>query len=345
MADGPSTADDTRVVDHGTIAIVGAGSIGAAFALLFGLAGREVRVYDRDAAMLAGVGERLRARLAALRAFGLTNANDELVLGRVSTCAELKDAVGDAVYIQECAPEVLDIKRRLFADIDGFAPPDAVIASASSAIPASEFAAGLPGEARCLVVHPGNPPYLLRVVELVPAAFTSEATLTRARVVVESAGLAPVLVRREVEGFVFNRLQGALLREAYCLVRDGVADVADIDRIVRDGLGLRWSVVGPFETVDLNTRGGIEAHAKRLGPAYERMGAERGQHDPWTAPLVARVVDQRRALMPLDQWEARVEWRDRALMSVLAARQRFEALEVARNSAGVDRADASDAGD
>jgi len=114
---------------------------------------------------------------------------------------------------------------------------------------------------------------------------------------------------------------------------------------VRDGLGLRWSVVGPFETVDLNTRGGIEAHAKRLGPAYERMGAERGQHDPWTAPLVARVVDQRRALMPLDQWEARVEWRDRALMSVLAARQRFEALEVARNSAGVDHADASDAGD
>ena len=104
-----------------------------------------------------------------------------------------------------------------------------------------------------------------------------------------------VRVAREVEGFVFNRLQGAVLREAYCLVRDGVATVADIDRLMRDGLGLRWAAIGPFETVDLNTRGGIAAHAERMGPAYARMGAERGQDDPWTPELVAEVAEQRRA--------------------------------------------------
>ena len=81
-----------------------------------------------------------------------------------------------------------------------------------------------------------------------------------------------------------------MLREAYCLVRDGVASVEDIDKVMRDGLGLRWSVIGPFETVDLNTRGGIRSHAQKMGPAYERMGAERGQHDPWTPELVETVA-------------------------------------------------------
>jgi L-gulonate 3-dehydrogenase len=120
-------------------------------------------------------------------------------------------------------------------------------------------------------------------------------------------------VRKEIEGFVFNRLQGALLREAYCLVRDGVADVDDVDRVVREGLGRRWAVIGPFETADLNTRGGIAEHAKRLGPAYARMGAERGQDDPWTPELVARVTEERRRLLPLEQWEERVAWRDRRM--------------------------------
>jgi L-gulonate 3-dehydrogenase len=224
--------------------------------------------------------------------------------------------------VQECAPERLDLKQALFAELDALAPPDAVLASSSSAMPASRFAAGLAGAARCLVLHPGNPPFLLRVIELVPAPFTAPATIERARRFVTEVGLQAVLVRREVEGFVFNRLQGALLREAYCLVRDGVATVEDIDTVVREGLGLRWSVIGPFETADLNTRGGVASHALKLGPAYERMGAERGQQDPWTPELVAAVAAQRRALLPLNQWEARVGWRDRMLMAVIAAKRR-----------------------
>jgi predicted thioesterase len=136
--------------------------------------------------------------------------------------------------------------------------------------------------------------------------------------------MSPVRVRAEVEGFVFNRLQGAVLREAYCLVRDGVASVDDLDRVVRDGLGRRWALIGPFETSDLNTRGGIGVHAARLGPAYARMGAERGQHDPWTAELVELVVAARRAELPLEYWDERVAWRDRALMGLERARRGLE---------------------
>jgi len=120
---------------------------------------------------------------------------------------------------------------------------------------------------------------------------------------------------------VFNRLQGALLREAYCLVRDGVTTAADIDRIVRDGMGIRLAVTGPFENADLNAQGGIEGHAKRMGPSYARLGAERGQNDPWTDEMVATVAAERRAALPLDRKDARAAWRDRAVMTILRARR------------------------
>jgi L-gulonate 3-dehydrogenase len=268
--------------------------------------------------------QEIAERLADLTDFGLVAEAGATILDQVVFTAELAEAVAGANLVQECAPERLEVKRQLFAELDRLAPPSAVLASSSSAIRPSAFAAGLTGQARCLVAHPGNPPYLLSVVEIVPAPFTSPDVVSRTAQVFGRTGLAPILVQKEKEpdGFVFNRLQGALLREAYCLVRDGIASVEDIDRIVRDGLGLRWSVIGPFETADLNTRGGIASHAEKMGPAYARMGAERGQNDPWTPELVDRVERERRARLPLDEWAERVVWRDRALMALLECRRR-----------------------
>jgi len=191
---------------------------------------------------------------------------------------------------RNCAPERLELKRELFAALDRAAPADAVLASASSAITASAFAADLPGRRRMLVAHPGNPPFLIPVIELVPAPFTDAGIVDAATALLRSVGMEPIVVRKEVEGFVFNRLQGALLREAYCLVRDGVVTVDEADRVIRDGLGLRWSVIGPFETADLNTRGGIAshcgedgaglcAHGRRTRPARPLDSRSRGQGD------------------------------------------------------------------
>src|SRR5215207_10609610 len=291
-----------------TVAIAGAGSIGTAFAIVCARAGCAGRVQDPDAERRAAALEEIAVRLADLASFGLVQEAAPTILKRIAFTNSLGEAAAGAVYVQECAPERLDLKRQLFAELDRLAPPSAVLASSSSAIPPSLFAADLPGQARCLVAHPGNPPYLLSVIEIVPAPFTSAETVGRAEQVCAQAGLAPVRVRKEVEGFVFNRLQGALLREAYCLVRDGV--------------GLRWSVVGPFETADLNTRGGIASHAEKMGSAYARMGAERGQNEPWTRQLVGRVERERRKSLPLDQWAERVVWRDRAIMAMLACRRK-----------------------
>ncbi|MFC7401423.1 3-hydroxyacyl-CoA dehydrogenase [Citricoccus sp. GCM10030269] len=306
------TAQDTE-----PIAIVGGGSIGVAFALVFARSGHPVTLTDPDAGRREAIPAELRAKLAPLDEAGLLEEAPATIAARVSVEADVATAVAGAALVQECVPERLDLKRAVVAQLASVTGPDTVLASSSSAIPASQSAEGLAAADRVLVAHPGNPPFLLPVIELVPSTHTRPDVVGKAHRLYAGAGMSPVTVAREVEGFLFNRLQGAVLREAYALVRDGVATVEDIDTVVRDGLGRRWSFMGPFETADLNTRGGIASHAEKMGPAYERMGAERGQHDPWTPELVQEVERQRRAVLPLDQWEERVAWRDRRLIELL----------------------------
>lgn len=300
-----------------TVCVAGAGSIGVAFAVLFSLHGLRVRVWDAvPEQAFPRAEEDYRDRLKLLDAHGLLDEPIEHIAQRVSFHQILIDALAGADLVQECTPERLDIKRDVFQQIGAYSEPHAVLASSSSAIVSSEFATATPARDRVLIAHPGNPPYLIPVIEIVPSHYTSDMTIERAITIYREAGLKPVLVRKEIEGFIFNRLQGALLREAYCLVRDGVASVEDVDEVVRSGLGRRWAFIGPFETVDLNTRGGIASHAEKMGPAYARMGAERGQHDEWTPDLVALVDAQRREQLPLTQWGNRVRWRDEQLMKL-----------------------------
>lgn len=302
-----------------SVAVLGAGSIGVAFAVLFAGKGFQVRLYDPVDGAPARAGAELTARLDALAARGLLGEDAATVAARVRFTADLAEAVSPACFVQECAPERVEIKRELLRQSGLHTSADVPLASSTSAIVPGALAADLGDVAeRILVGHPGNPPYLLPVIEVVPSSRTAAPIVETTMGIYRASDLRPVLVRREVEGFVFNRLQGALLREAYCLVRDGVADVDDIDEVVRSGLGRRWSVIGPFETADLNTRGGLASHAEKMGPAYERMGAERGQHDPWTPELVATATEQRRKLLDLADWEARVAWRDEQLMGLRA---------------------------
>lgn len=309
----------TNAIEERTrVAVVGAGSIGVRLACAFLERGVDVALSDpctkrREAAPREAADAR-----AALVEAGLASG---VAPGALHVFAEAGAAVSGAGLAIECAPERLDLKRAVFAELDAAAPPHTPLASASSALVASEFAANLPGRARCLVAHPVNPPHVIRLIELVPAPFTSPAAIAAAGVAFKAAGFRTVTAGRETTGFIFNRLQGSVLREAYCLVRDGVATVDDIDLLMREGLGLRWSVVGPFESIDLNTRGGISAHAEKLGAAYHQMGRERGQDDPWTPDLVEKVAGVRRATLPLADWEARVAWRDRMLAALVEWRR------------------------
>ncbi len=310
------------------VAIVGGGTIGTGWAIVFAAGGHYVRVFDSDAGRLADARQEVLDRLDELEDFGLLSGSPGEAADRIAFVDEIGSAIDRAGHVQECISEDVHAKKRLFSELDSIAPPDVALASSSSFISASRFAANLPGRSRTLVLHPANPPYLLRIVEIVPAPFTNPEVVDRTARLLEGLDMSFVRLGSEVEGFAYNRLQGALLREAYCLVRDGILSVGEIDRLVRDALGLRWSVIGPFETSDLNTRGGIIAHAHRMGPAYARMGRERGQHDPWTEELVAGVAAARREALPLDGWRQRGNERDRALMALLRARRQDPALAI-----------------
>ncbi|MCV7175286.1 hypothetical protein CG716_26220 [Mycolicibacterium sphagni] len=302
-------------------AVIGAGSIGTAWAVVFARAGWTVTVCDVKPETLDELPAKVSDRLGELSAAGLLTEDVATVASRVEPAATLAEAVSGRHWVQECVVESLPVKREIFTQLDALTPATAILASSTSMIACSRWAEGLPGRARCLVVHPGNPPYLLPIAEVVPAPFSDKAVVDRAQEVLAEIGMTPVLVNGEPEGFVFNRLQGALLREAYCLVRDGVISAPDLDRVVSHGLGRRWAVIGPFATAQLNTRGGIRRHAEVMGPAYQRMGAERGQHDPWTPELVERVATSIERGLPADEWDQQVLQRDAALAELERARR------------------------
>jgi 3-hydroxyacyl-CoA dehydrogenase len=306
------------------IAIIGAGSIGIAFALLFAQAQYQVNLHDSDKQSLMSAKERLARQANLLAEGGLLDASVDDLLARVTMQDDLAIAVKDVMFVQECVLEKLEIKKQIFQQLELHAPPHAVFASSSSALPSSAFCGDLGCAPRCLIGHPGNPPFLIPVIEIVPSSQTSQTSVDLAREIYTRCALKPVVLNKEIRGFIFNRLQGAVLREAYSLVADGVASVEDIDTVVKHGLGLRWSVIGPFETSDLNYRGGISDHAQRMGQAYAQMAAERSDTAPWPAELVAEVAKQRREILPLDDWADRVAWRDRELLALRVLRRTRE---------------------
>jgi len=299
------------------IAVVGAGLIGRAWAIVFARAGCSVALWDKLPGVADGAMEQIRARLGDLHAAGLVDETPAAIAARVAPVAALEECLSGAVHVQEQGPERVDVKRALFTKLDELSPLDAVLASSTSGIPASVFTESLPGRDRCLVAHPVNPPYLVPLVELVGAPWTSPEAVARTRALMSRVGQVPVTAMTETRGFVLNRMQAALVAEAFRLVRDGVMSVEDVDACVRDGLGLRWSFMGPFETIDLNAPGGVADYAARFGPLLGEITAEQAPYD-FDGATVDKVTAERRAALPLESIEERSAWRDRRLMALLA---------------------------
>lgn len=298
------------------IAVVGAGLIGCSWATVFARAGREVVLHDTDSGKLSAAKGAVQGMLGALQRAGLLQGGSDAIMARISTRENLRDAVADAVLVQECVLETLQAKQAIFESLDALAPPDAILASSTSGITASTFTEGLAGRARCLVGHPLSPPFAIPLVELVPAPWTDAAVVERARALYAAAGQVPILVRREIQGFLVNRLQGALLAEAFRLVEDGYADCAAIDAAVKYGLGLRWAFMGPFETIDLNAPGGVRDYCNRYGSLYYDI-ARQARPRQWNDALLAQVEQQRQTELPATQRAARIGWRDHRLLGLV----------------------------
>ena len=305
-------------------AVIGAGLIGRAWAMVFARAGWRVRLHDSEGTQLAAAQERIAESLAEQEAAGLVSDSSQ-ALARIARCPHMADALAGCDWVQESLPERIEVKRQVFARLDRHAPANAVLASSTSAIPASQFTEELGGRARCLVAHPVNPPHLVPVVELCGAPWTSAATMARAREVMTAVGQVPVTVRRELDGFVLNRLQGALLTEAMRLVAEGYISPEDLDKTIADGLGRRWSFMGPFATIELNAPGGVPDYCARYSGFYRRLAADPPSPEVWTGDAAARVAAALGEPPSPEEQERRTRVRDRRLLAL--ARHQREQLD------------------
>jgi len=305
------------------IAIIGTGFVGRGWAISFARAGHEVALWDAAAAAPGAALAYIEALLPELEKYQLLEgATPRNVLGRMSIAASLEGALEGADHVQENTPENVVLKREVFARLDAAAGRETVLASSTSAILPSKFTEGLSGRARCLVAHPINPPYLIPAVEVVPSPWTDPAAVERTAIFLRAAGHAPIVMKREIDGFVMNRMQGALLEEAFRLVAEGYASAEDIDIGIREGLALRWSFMGPFETIDLNAPAGVRDYAERYQGVYADIFPTVQWRADWTGPVLDTVEAERRAALPADRLGERQAWRDRRLMALAAHKRR-----------------------
>jgi 3-hydroxybutyryl-CoA dehydrogenase len=226
------------------IAVLGAGLMGHGIAYLFAAAGHEVRVHDP----VAGARDALPKRLGEIRDL---LGGDAALLGRVTVFSDLAEAVGDAAVVIEAAPEKLELKRQLFADLDRLTRHDAILASNTSVIPIIEISTAVRDRTRVLGAHFWNPPHLVPLVEVIMMGPGNRRAADILMGLLKGAGRHPVLVKCDIPGFIGNRLQHALKREAIALVAAGVCDAETIDDVVKLGFGARMAVLGPLEQSDL----------------------------------------------------------------------------------------------
>jgi 3-hydroxyacyl-CoA dehydrogenase len=255
-----------------SVAVIGTGVIGRSWIRVFARAGLETRIWDPNPEQVEAAWTWLKADLKrARKEHGLRKRVVRAEREQVVRCQTLEEALQNVFWVQESGPENLDAKRTTYAELDRLAPPKAVLASSTSALDMSAIAEGLPGANRCIVAHPVNPPPVVPVVEVLGGAHTDPLVVRRAVRFLERVGQTPVLLRKYVPGFLLNRMQAALMREAVSLVKEGVTTPEGVDAVIREGLGLRWALLGPFGVANTNADGGVREYFTRYGPSFERL--------------------------------------------------------------------------
>ena len=297
------------------IGVIGGGLIGASWAAIFSKSGFNVLVYDPFPDVFDTYKSRVTSFLEELKSIDET-INVEESLNRINANVTIEDLCSNVEYIQESAPEILSVKQELFARLDNLAPEEVVIGSSSSAMPISSITQNLKGQHRCIITHPANPPHLIPCVEICPGENTSNKTIEKTKEIFTASGASIVNVKKEIDGFILNRLQGALLNEAMRLYSDGYASSDEIDATIRDGLGLRWAFMGPFETIDLNAPGGIKDYISRYGPIFVEMAKNQTKIPDWSEEAGEKLELERRKILGHDELEGRAKKRNQLLKSL-----------------------------
>ncbi|TFV91057.1 3-hydroxyacyl-CoA dehydrogenase NAD-binding domain-containing protein [Blastococcus sp. CT_GayMR16] len=301
-----------------SVAVIGAGTIGLSWATVFAAHGLQVRLTDPRPDVRQVLEESVR-QFARTLPGGPRDAEE--LLGRIEVAPDLEAAVSGVDVVQENGPERIELKRELFARVEEAAPAEALILSSTSGLMPTELSRDMRTPGRLLVGHPFNPPHVLPLVEIVPGERTEQWAVDAAVEFYRGLGKKPVVLHREVPGFVANRLQSAIFKECVHLVLEGVVDVAELDEVVTESIGLRWSTQGPFESMHLGGGpGGLRHLFEHLGPGMSRRWKSLGQPEltPETIETISGQVEERFRDRRYDEM---TEARDRAQLAVLAARE------------------------
>ena len=296
------------------VACIGAGNVGRSWAMVFARAGIEVALYDVDARSLRQhTMQLIETSLADQEKAGLIG-DAAATAARITAWDDLEAAASGADYVQESVFEDAALKREIFARLDGCTREDCILASSTSAIPGSEFMPGLRVPDRALVVHPVNPPHLIPLVELCRAPTTAESTLIRTKAFMEELGQVPIVVQREIPGFILNRLQFALVGELMHLVSEGYCSAEDADKAVKHGLALRWAFIGPTEVAHLNASEGFLGFVDGLGDMMKSLARDAKVDYDWSREDASKIHEALTATMPVESIDQFQRWRDRRIM-------------------------------
>ncbi len=300
------------------IAVVGTGLIGQGWAAVFAQAGFEVAMYDASQEAAQSALKAMAKRIDDLAEFDLIEPSDgPNVLKRITIASSLEDALDRAIYVQENGPENVDIKTEITQALDALAATDVPIGSSTSGISASRYCEHIPGRHRCFVVHPINPPHLHPAVEIVPTPWTDQNAISRVNELMIKCGRETIVLSEEIDGFVVNRLQGALLEEAFKLVGSGIVSAEDLDKAICDGLGLRWSIMGPMQTIHLNAPGGVIDYVARYGNMYRGFGIGSYEGVDWASVAKDKLAAEMAERTPVAKIPEAQIARDRKLMALL----------------------------
>jgi 3-hydroxybutyryl-CoA dehydrogenase len=234
------------------VAVIGAGLMGHGIAQIFASKGHTVSLTDVNDDILRLARDNIRANLALLARNGIGRPGDvDAAVGRVATSTSIEETAVGADLIIEAIAERVDLKQDVFRRLDALCPPETILATNTSVISITEIASKSTNRGRIVGTHFWNPPYLIPLVEVVPGSDTSQATVDRTYDILASVGKHPVKVKKDVPGFVGNRLQHALWREAVAIVDQGIADAATVDEVIKNSFGIRLPVLAPLETADM----------------------------------------------------------------------------------------------
>ena len=295
------------------IAVIGAGTIGAGWLACFLAQGQRVSVFDPDPTSMRLVHERLESAWPVLQQM---SANLPETIPDYRFATSLEEAVCGVDFVQESGPENEDLKTELLAQIDAEAPTDAIIASSSSSLLVSRLQSKCSHPGRCLVGHPFNPPYLIPLVEIVASSVNPPSIVRRAEDFYRAMGKQPLILSKEIPGYIANRLQNAVFRESMHLVAEGVASVAEIDAAMKHGPGLRWAIMGPFLTFALGGgTGGMQRYfdifEEEMATSWRELG-----NPELTPELIKKIIRQSEDFFEQSSIEETVRWRDESLAQI-----------------------------